>query len=70
MTRRMSPNVPLPGQPEFRKDLNVGATAIIATPEDEEHPGRVEIKATVMHRAVPLEIKAWVLRQNLARPGP
>ena len=68
VTRRMSPSVSLPGQPDFRRDLTVGATAIIETLEDAEHPGKVEIKATIMHRAVAHEIKTWVLRQNLARP--
>ena len=68
VTRRMSPSVSLPGQPDFRRDLTVGATAIIETLEDAEHPGKVEIKATIMHRAVAHEIKTLVLRQNLARP--
>ena len=34
VTRRMSPSVSLPGQPDFRRDLTVGATAIIETLED------------------------------------
>ena len=58
VTRRMSPNVPLSGQPDFRRDLTVGAAAIIETLEDAEHPGKVEIKATIMHRKVSMEIKA------------
>ena len=70
VTRRMSPSVSLPGQPDFRRDLTVGATAIIETLEDAQHLAKVEIKATIMHRAVAHEIKTWVLRQNLARPEP
>ena len=67
--RRMTANVSLPGQHEFRRDLNVGAEAIIETLEDVDHPGKVEININIMQKEVAHEIKTWVMCQNLGRPG-
>ena len=65
----MTANVSLPGQQDFRRDLNVGAAAIIETLEDVDHSDKVEIKIKIMQKEVAHEIKTWVLCQNLGRPG-
>ena len=44
----MTTTVSLPGHQEFRRDLNVGAEAIIETLEDVDHADKVEIKIKIM----------------------
>ena len=65
LLRRMSPLMPLPDNPNFRKDLRQGAEATIVSLADAKHKSKVEILAPVMHKGERMEIRTWVACHNL-----
>ena len=65
LTRRCSPNSPLPGQPDYRRNMKVGAQAKVLSLEDDNHKGKSEVQFSVMVQGAPMELRTWILTDNL-----
>ena len=60
LKRRITVNVPLPQQPDFRKDLTLGHEVTIMSLHHPTCNDRVEIRASLHHKGTQHVVQTWV----------
>ena len=65
LARRITVNMPLPQQPDYRRDVKEGWEVEVVSLADPQEKERVEIKAAISHQGVMHEVKTWVDKSRL-----
>ena len=68
LAHRITINLPLPQNPDYRRDLKEGAEVHVTSLADPQDRSRVEIKACIVHQGVAHEVVTWVDRSRLRVP--